>query len=175
MQSTSSRIPLPKGKSGTLTTTRPACYHWTPPSSSSIAPGSLLVIGQRPLGEAPHLRVSSVIPFEEVAATMAQTLSYACKHKHRLFSGCQLYAMKPEEESQAFTSHDEGFGTTNLKSYRRAVAQLEESLKQFRTPISFAGTPCSFRLSSDRNTWSGSPTLCPSEEAVYLYSHMFPG
>nr|GMD64680.1 uncharacterized protein LOC109159167 [Ipomoea batatas] len=60
---------------------------------------------------------------EEVAAKMAQHLSYVANTSTELFMRCQLYAMKREEESQAFKATMRDL-ENQLESYRRAVGPV---------------------------------------------------
>nr|GMC84426.1 uncharacterized protein LOC109159167 [Ipomoea batatas] len=186
-QSKSSKITL-KRKSA------PSDHHETdqlpigpPPSSSSIAPVPSTSLGKRPLGE---VEVETEVPGstlatdrpppasvvsdtnEEVAAKMAQHLSYVANTSTELFMRCQLYAMKREEESQAFKATMRDL-ENQLESYRARVAQLEESLKQYPNSDQFRRDAIAHFASHPTEIPGLLSTLCPSEEAALPLFHMF--
>nr|GMC51340.1 Bromodomain adjacent to zinc finger domain 1A [Ipomoea batatas] len=64
------------------------------------------------------------------ASVISDTNEEVANTSTELFMRCQLYAMKREEESQAFKATMRDL-ENQLESYRVRVAQLEESLKQY--------------------------------------------
>nr|GME21362.1 uncharacterized protein LOC109159160 [Ipomoea batatas] len=111
---------------------------------------------------------------EEVAAKMAQHLSYVANTSSELFMRCQLYAMKREEESQAFKATMRDL-ENQLESYRARVAQLEESLKQYPNSDQFRRDAIAHFASHPTEIPGLLSTLCPSEEAALPLFHMFRG
>nr|GMC62740.1 probable calcium-binding protein CML36 [Ipomoea batatas] len=109
---------------------------------------------------------------EEVAAKMAQHLSYVANTSTELFMRCQLYAMKREEESQAFKATMRDL-ENQLESYRARVAQLEESLKQYPNSDQFRRDAIAHFASHPTEIPGLLSTLCPSEEAALPLFHMF--
>nr|GME08292.1 Bromodomain adjacent to zinc finger domain 1A [Ipomoea batatas] len=109
---------------------------------------------------------------EEVAAKMAQHLSYVANTSTELFMRCQLYAMKREEESQAFKATTRDL-ENQLESYRVRVAQLEESLKQYPNSDQFRRDAIAHFTSHPTEIPGLLSTLCPSEEAALPLFHMF--
>nr|GME15770.1 uncharacterized protein LOC109159160 [Ipomoea batatas] len=109
---------------------------------------------------------------EEVAAKMAQHLSYVANTSTELFMRCQLYAMKREEESQAFKATMRDL-ENQLESYRMRVAQLEESLKQYPNSDQFRRDAIAHFASHPTEIPGLLSTLCPSEEAALPLFHMF--
>nr|GMC66715.1 predicted protein [Ipomoea batatas] len=109
---------------------------------------------------------------EEVAAKMAQHLSYVANTSTELFMRCQLYAMKREEESQAFKATMRDL-ENQLESYRVRVAQLEESLKQYPNSDQFRRDAIAHFASHPTEIPGLLSTLCPSEEAALPLFHMF--
>nr|GME06354.1 Bromodomain adjacent to zinc finger domain 1A [Ipomoea batatas] len=109
---------------------------------------------------------------EEVAAKMAQHLSYVANTSTELFMRCQLYAMKREEESQAFKATTRDL-ENQLESYRMRVAQLEESLKQYPNSDQFRRDAIVYFTSHPTEIPGLLSTLCPSEEAALPLFHMF--
>nr|GMC95287.1 Bromodomain adjacent to zinc finger domain 1A [Ipomoea batatas] len=109
---------------------------------------------------------------EEVAAKMAQHLSYVANTSTELFMRCQLYAIKREEESQAFKATMRDL-ENQLESYRARVAQLEESLKQYPNSDQFRRDAIAHFASHPTEIPGLLSTLCPSEEAALPLFHMF--
>nr|GMC80715.1 Bromodomain adjacent to zinc finger domain 1A [Ipomoea batatas] len=109
---------------------------------------------------------------EEVVAKMAQHLSYVANTSTELFMRCQLYAMKREEESQAFKATTRDL-ENQLESYRVRVAQLEESLKQYPNSDQFRRDAIAHFASHPTEIPGLLSTLCPSEEAALPLFHMF--
>nr|GMD92184.1 uncharacterized protein LOC109159160 [Ipomoea batatas] len=109
---------------------------------------------------------------EEVAAKMAQHLSYVANTSTELFMRCQLYAMKREEESQAFKATIWDL-ENQLESYRVRVAQLEESLKQYPNSDQFRRDAIAHFASHPTEIPGLLSTLCPSVEAALPLFHMF--
>nr|GMD81769.1 uncharacterized protein LOC109159160 [Ipomoea batatas] len=109
---------------------------------------------------------------EEVAAKMAQHLSYVANTSTELFMRCQLYAMKREEESQAFKATMRDL-ENQLESYRARVAQLEESVKQYPNSDQFRRDAIAHFASHPTEIPGLLSTLCPSEEAALPLFHMF--
>nr|GMD07582.1 uncharacterized protein LOC109149872 [Ipomoea batatas] len=109
---------------------------------------------------------------EEVAAKMAQHLSYVANTSTEFFMRCQLYAMKREEESQAFKATTRDL-ENQLESYRVRVAQLEESLKQYPNSDQFRRDAIAHFTSHPTEIPGLLFTLCPSEEAALPLFHMF--
>nr|GMD83357.1 uncharacterized protein LOC109159167 [Ipomoea batatas] len=97
---------------------------------------------------------------EEVAAKMAQHLSYVANTSTELFMRCQLYAMKREEESQAFKATMRDL-ENQLESYRARVAQLEESLKQYPNSDQFRRDAIAHFASHPTEIPGLLSTLCP--------------